>query len=243
MFSRIKEYPQFQFVVSIYKLHPYIFRFSKQGRVPLYWDRFSPVTFVPNIKRNLSVLPQSWSISSNPLFVSCLQRYMFRFSKQGRVPLYSDRFSPVIFVNPIFRYLSVFPHSWSICSSPLFVKRVPYRSRFSKQGRVPLYSDKFSPVIWVYPISRDLSVFPQSCSICSSPLFVSCLVSEFVSLKLYFMFRFSKKGRVTLYSDRYSPVICVLDISRDLSVLPQSWSMCSSPFVCEMSTGIHVQVL
>ena len=134
-----------------------MFRFSKQCRVPLYSDRFSPVIFVDRISRDLSVLPQSWSICSNPLFLSCLQFLMFRFSKQGRVPLYSDSFFPVIFVPDISRDLSVLPQSCSICSSPLFVScSQAYRSRFSKQGRVPLYSDRYSPVIFVNPIFRDL---------------------------------------------------------------------------------------
>ena len=84
-----------------------------------------------------------------------------------------------------------------------------YMASFSKQGRVPLYLDRFSPVIAVHAISRDLSVLPQSCSICSSPLFVSCSQS--------LMFRFFKQARVIFYS-----VIFVFDISRDLSVLPQS---------------------
>jgi len=98
----------------------------------------------------------------------------------------------------------------SICSSPLFVScSQSLIFRFSKQGRVPLYSDRFSPVISVLDKSRDLSVIPQSCSICSSPLFVSCSQS--------LMFRFFKQARVIFYS-----VIFVFDISRDLSVLPQS---------------------
>ena len=92
-----------------------MFRFSKQSRVSLYSDKFSPVTFVFHITRDLSVLPQSWSICSSPLFVSCLQSFMFRFSKQGRVPLYLINISPVIFELFKVRDLRVLPHCSNIC--------------------------------------------------------------------------------------------------------------------------------
>ena len=90
-------------------------RFSKQGRVPLYSDRFSPVISVHPISRDLSVLPQSWSICSNPLYVSCLQSFMFRFSKQGRVPLYLINISPVIIEFSKVRDFRVLPHCSNIC--------------------------------------------------------------------------------------------------------------------------------
>ena len=92
-----------------------MFRFSKQGRVPLYSDRFSPVIFVPYITRDLSVLPQSWRNCSSPLSVRYLQFLMFSFSKQGRVPLYLINISPVIIELIKARDLSVLPHCSNIC--------------------------------------------------------------------------------------------------------------------------------
>ena len=113
----------------------------------LYSDRFFPDIFVFDISRDLRELPQSWRNCNSPLYVRYLQKFMSRFSKQGRVSLYSDRFSPVIFVSDINRDLSVLPQSWSICSSPLSVSCLQdLMFRFSKQGRVPLCSDRFSPV-------------------------------------------------------------------------------------------------
>ena len=186
----------------------------------LYSDRFFLFVFVFVTTRYLSVLPQRWSICSSPLSVSCLQQPMFRFSKQGRVPLYSDRFSPVIFVPYIPRDLSVLPQSCSICSNPLFVRSLQsLMFRFSKQDRVPLYSDRFSTVIFAPDTSRDLSVFPQSCSNCSNPLFVSWLQQ---------MSRFSKQGRVPLYSDRFSPVIFVSDKAEVSAAVLCLWVDCNS---------------
>ena len=77
-----------------------------------------------------------------------------------------------------------------------------------------LYSDKFSTAIFVPDTSRCPSVLPQIWSICSSPLSESFLQS----LK----FRNSRHGRVSLYSAKFSPVILLLDILRDLKVLPQN---------------------
>ena len=131
-------------------LHELKFKFVKQDRVPLYSDRFAPVIYVQPISRDLSVLPHSCSIWSSPLSVSCLHEPKFKFVKQDRVPLYSDRFSPVIFVEFKSRDLIVLPQSLSIWSRPASVScsHKP-KFKFVKQGKVPLYSDRFAPVIYV----------------------------------------------------------------------------------------------
>ena len=83
------------------------------------------------------------------------------------------------------------------------------------KGGVPLYSHGFTTVIIVYSISSSGSLTKQG-----SLVFTRVYYSYYCLQ--YLMFRFSKQGRVPLYSDRFSPVIFVPDISRDLSVLPQS---------------------
>ena len=75
----------------------------------------------------------------------------------------------------------------------------------------------------VYNYTSSQYLKTQSCSIFANPLLESCF-QQYKS-------RFSRHGRVSLNSAKFSPVIFDQVTSRDLRALPQSWSICSSPLL------------